>query len=157
MVVGAMKFLSIDPGKHACGVAYWENNLLKQAQLVPSASMMQFIYCIPCDQIVIEKMEVIRRRTPKPADLIDLSLISGEFAGAAWAYHGAIVVYYTPSEWKKSLPKDVTHERLLKTLTVEEQKNIHLPKNKKKALDVLDACAIGLAHIRKNNNFAGRR
>ena len=132
----------------------WEDGVLECAYLNPIEE--RFNFAGPAHEIVIEKMEVIRGRTKKASDLIDLSLLSGEIAGALVfgtmrSKQSSKVFYYTPSQWKKSLPKDVSHARLMQLLSPEEIKRINLTKNKKKNLDILDACAIGLAHLKKMN------
>ncbi len=141
-----MTLVAIDPGKKNLGVAVFREAVLTRAYLVPTKDI--FMALPQCDEVVIEKMQVYPGKSVADK-LIELSIISGEIAGAMFNAYGTKATYYLPREWKGQLPKGVSHDRLRNQLTEDEFSRIQLPRAKKTQLDVLDAVALGLSHLRK--------
>lgn len=87
-------------------------------------------------------------------DLAQLAAIDGAL-GEAFTGANPRVVF--PAEWKGSLPKEVHHERILRTLSAEEQARICWPSAKKTlGHNVLDAVGLGLFALGRVKR-AGRR
>lgn len=115
--------ITIDPGVHACAVAFVENGHL-QATAYKSASKFTIGMTLPrVTHVVVERPEYqgLRTQGSRPADLINLAwagaLLAGRIAGAT----GAHLVELPPSAWKGSEPKPVHHARLWQALTSEER------------------------------------
>jgi hypothetical protein len=93
--------------------------------------------------VYIEKPVIYPRGHKRPNDLITLALRAGELAGAC---PSTPVRYVEPAEWKRQLPKDVCHGRILEKLTPSERTQID---NVMKLVDskrhnALDALGIAL-------------
>jgi hypothetical protein len=143
-----VRTVAIDPGKHNVGIAIFQDAILDVAYLLKTSEV--FPNGIPAaDEVVVEKMQVYRGSIAAP--LVELAIISSEIAGAIKFGSGARSIYYLPSHWKGQLGKDVCHARARAALAPFEIARIELPKAKKTQLDVMDAVALGLFHLRKTN------
>jgi Holliday junction resolvasome RuvABC endonuclease subunit len=146
------RLVAIDPGKHNVGIAIFQDGVLDVAYLQKTAEVFS---ALPRgDVVVVEKMQVYRGSIAAP--LIDLAIISSEIAGAMKHAWDAEAVYYLPAQWKGQLDKSTCHDRARAALTDAELARIELPKAKKTQLDVMDAVALALAHLRKTGVRMGR-
>ena len=117
--------ITIDPGVHACALAWLENSHL-QGTAFRAADAANLMWASPnwtISHVVVERPEYqgLRTQASRPQDLIALAwsgaLLAGRIAGAT----GAHLIELPPSHWKGSEPKPVHHARLWATLTREER------------------------------------
>lgn len=116
--------VTIDPGVHACAVAWLENGTLLGAKFIaPKDYKPAAIQASSYSHVVVERPEYqgLRTQSSRPADLMALSwagaLLAGRIAGAT----GAHLIELAPSQWKGSEPKPAHHARMWGILTREER------------------------------------
>lgn len=141
-----MRLIAIDPGAKNLGVAYFENSVLWRAWLHPTAERFGLANICP-QVVVIEKMQVFVGRSVAK-DLIDLSIISGEIAGAMFNAYGTRAYYYTGATWGGQTPKEVKNARVIQTLEKQGTLScVEIPRAKSLAHNVWDAVGLGLYHL----------
>lgn len=141
--VRAKNLVFVDPGKHACAIAYWRGADFQSAHLSEGTRAEHFIQvaALKPDLVVVECPVVYPRGAGKgedPNDLIQVALSAG--ACMAACLHSVTV---TPGEWKGQVPKDIHHRRIEPQLTEAMRRDI----NSVPAIlrhNVLDAIALGL-------------
>ena len=161
--------LSVDPGLHKLGWALWSRKgELQVASLciAPAAksdmrtwvNMTDALYEQLLDSmdregrgvntLVCEMMQAYERNrsTTNHEDLLQLC---GVLGALAHEFQHAEMFEYRPREWKGQVPKEICHTRALAKLSDEERARIQLPRDAKAKLDVLDAVALGLFHLKK--------
>jgi hypothetical protein len=148
--------LAIDPGVHACGVAYFVDGKLIRAGYVKSdkksaasASNMAneirtWALSMSVDDCVVELPQVYDRRHSKgdPNDLIALATICG-----AISCQFPRVRFVLPKEWGGQVRKEIKNARAWAKLTTEEQGRVNFPSAKSLRHNVLDAVGIGIFAI----------
>jgi hypothetical protein len=161
--------VAVDPGIDiGCGVALFdEGGELLAARFVPrrgETTLLQLAVDVrglviviggtrATSALVVEKPQVYalgKGSKGDPAGLIDLALFVGMLAGKL--PHGLLVLPQ-PAEWKKQLPKAISHRRARWQLSPEERARIEKRRGERTQGDVLDAVALGLWHCFK----AGKR
>lgn len=162
-----VKLISIDPGLRACAVAAFDAHHklifagLSQPVVSESKALIVHQTVHFTDELlryrlndarigsraVIELPQTYKGRAAKGDgnDLISVALVVG---GLTWlcGRSGIIVDYVHPHDWKGSVPKSVTKQRVLKRLSAEELKRVEWPG---RALEhnVYDAIGIGLKEL----------
>lgn len=136
------------------GVALFLDAQLTRAFLIKTDPFVDIFAAIGrVDEIVVERMKIYPSARAKgdPGDMLNIEFMTGQVVGGIRFKQGDVVKVtgYLPHEWKKILPKEIVHERALRMLQPDERKKIDLPKAKKTQLDVLDAVALGLVHVRR--------
>jgi hypothetical protein len=130
--------ISVDPGVHACGVAWWVDGALVAAELrsIPLGARSPDWDC------VCEKPQVYRGSRVRAADLVDLAIAAGRMTG------NLPTKYVLPAEWKGQVPKHVQHVRMWEALSDEEIKiltAVDCAKSLKH--NVYDAVCLGLKEL----------
>lgn len=151
-----MIYVGVDPGKHHCGIAIFDD-----ARLVAASLQERGVDCIDfvADEVFgattavgIERM-VVRpgsRQVGRQKDLVDVSLAGGEFAGGLrermlHSVYRLEFEYITPDRWKGQRSKEVHwREYVLPRLTQTERDAIEWPTQKTLRHNVKDA--IGIAY-----------
>lgn len=133
-----MNLITIDPGKHKCGVCMWTDGTLLSAHLLDSMSSLGVFWA---DLVICELMQVYPGGR-HAADLVDVS-IAGAILCAEYARAGK-VQWTHPRAWKGTCPKDVHHRRLYANMTLNEHSIIHKVDCPRSVLhNVVDAYGIG--------------
>ena len=115
--------VGVDPGINNTGVAVFRNGLLSKIHLLKrlkgselSANVRdqtnRFLAQMPWstpELVVVEKPVVYPNSPANPADVLDIAVMAGAFAGAS----SAEVKLVTPHDWKGSVPKKIHNDRLL--------------------------------------------
>jgi len=164
---------SVDPGKHACGVAVWmaPNSSQGIYQLLWAGYVKNPFKSEPGKERAERWGDMARMiagvlgrwkewgvslvlEIPKvypgihdedPNDLIDLAGVQGAIVGAT----GFPVEWSPlPQEWKGQLPKEVSERRVESKLQPEEKKRIEWPA-KRLCHNVYDALHLGLVHLER--------
>lgn len=150
--------MTLDPGLRGCGIAYWDaNGVLLDARYLKNpvkagrgpAAWFGYVdaygrACLPStvEHFVSEEPQVYvgSARTGDPDDLIQLAGVVGVFVGTvvAKSYLGV-----KPRGWKGSVPKDVHHARLTKTLDAYELALVEASTVPSLRHNVLDAVGLG--------------
>lgn len=143
-----VRLASIDPGTRSVGFAVFTGGTLTEAGLcVPDVTVPPWLRDL--DVIVVEQMQVYVQSKQKgdPNDLISVAQVAGEFVGAARVLNPGIeAIYYRPSVWKRSVPKAVMGERILRALRAEERDKIaHVAKSL--LHNAIDAVGLGLYEL----------
>lgn len=143
-----MHLLSIDPGRDT-GWAFWVDGYLTECGLTSvEADNCRAKYLFPwVDETIIELPQVYRAAQSKgdPNDLIKVAVEVGQWKERAKKARCTLV---HPAEWKKQVPKDIHHNRVMECLyTYERGKIPPLPKTK--AHNVLDAIGLGLWYLKR--------
>jgi hypothetical protein len=114
--------ITIDPGVHACALAYLENAHVQAYDLTNRVDRA-VLATMPVTHVVAERPEYqgLRTQSARPADLIALSWSGGLMAGTIAGTTGAHLVELPPSAWKGSEPKPVQHARMWAALTANER------------------------------------
>lgn len=98
--------------------------------------------------LVLELPQIYGKYTVSPGDpndLLPLALLAGMVVGMVMPQK---LHTYLPREWKGQTPKNVTKNRVLEILSVEELEKIELPKRSKTSENnVYDALGIGLKFL----------
>jgi hypothetical protein len=127
--------ITIDPGVHGSGFAFWDNNQLYDVRYGTLAGA-------PVDHMVVIEMPQVypgSKMRGNPNDLIRLAFAAGRLVG------DAPCETVLPRQWKGTIKKEVMLRRILSKLTDEELamlKSLKLPKSKEK--ECIDAIGIGL-------------
>ncbi len=133
-----MRWVSIDPGKHYSGLAYWDGAELDGVDWLPNS-----VLGLPLYGLAVVEMPQLRGRMAKerPKDQMDLAFAAG-WVSALGRYYKT----YYPSTWKGSESKSKNHKRTLKALTERELRLVaNLSKESRE--HVMDAIGIGLYHL----------
>ena len=169
--------LAIDPGVRGCGVALFRGGRLQVAGFAghtnkeslddkhTRASVINTVAdvvreClggVPISMLAIEmprvhdkKHQVGGKSKVDPNDIVKLATVVGALIHE---FSEATTTVYLPHEWKGQLPKDICHDRAMGRLDDEERANlarvVEGKISKKHLLDVLDAVALGLHHVRR--------
>ena len=152
--------VSIDPGIRACGVAGFEDRVLKWAEYVQSnytgadnikaavkmSDCVRMKYCFYFVDHVISEVPVMRKGSPvPPADIMHLYGVVAAIGSTQLDFETV-----QPSTWKGTVPKKIFLERILKCLTDEERQRLpKLPASK--LHNVIDAVGIGLWKLGRLN------
>jgi hypothetical protein len=144
--------LAVDPGKKACGVAYFVDGNLMQCALRQgddafdtALSVAVWFTTMPyavVEHLVVEGQQIYGRPgTADPNDLIPLAqVVGGIFARVPHVErHNPL-----PRQWKGSVPKEIFTKRLRHALTPDEARllsALKLPKSTEH--NVLDAIGLG--------------
>jgi hypothetical protein len=158
-------FVSIDPGKNACGVAVWYEYKLSWAGFVKNpytkalgkeraekwGDMARAVHKAIQGEIrdyslLLEIPQVYDGFTDNDKnDLIDLAGVQGAIVGVT----GAPVEWSPlPKEWKGQLPKKVSEKRVDSKLSQEEKARIEWP-SPSLCHNVYDALHLGLVHLER--------
>lgn len=151
--------VSVDPGVHAVGIAFfidrrlcsaayvggeWRGHRLPQVAFDAVAGALPRAYEIT---LVVEVPQVYGHggagKGEDPNDLIDLALVVGAFVGYL---RPVALTIYRPREWKGQVPKDVMTRRIKEKLAPEEVAKVRLPARGKQH-NVWDAVGIGLKKL----------
>lgn len=149
--------LCIDPSLRHCGLAVYDQGVLVQAQHVLSgneadrgakawADMAAAVVKNAPEKVsalVIERMK--HRKYGPPVD--DLLEVNGVVGAIVRAYSYAHLISPYPHEWKGSVPKTIHNKRVFKKLSTDEQSVIIT--NKTYWDDTIDACGLGLWHLKR--------
>ncbi len=147
--------LAIDPGLRGCGAAVFHDGVLFEASYVRSPAktgngpkawramaeaVRLFAQGHLIDALVLEVPQVYTRGKGDPDDLIELAGVDGAILGRLMP----VQQYgYKPREWKGSVPKDIHHARVRKTLTEAERQILENSAPASLRHNVLDAIALG--------------
>jgi hypothetical protein len=158
-----MRIISIDPGLHGCGVAWWASGRLARASYVVGSpkhmrdalawrnTVRYFDVLVPKpDVCVIEFQQIYdtAHSIRSANDLLQLAAVVGGIAAVMPATTKVFI--YKPAQWKGSVKKSVTKNRLREyKLSEDELACVSLPDSKDDATDVWDAVGIGLKHLEK--------
>jgi hypothetical protein len=159
-------FASIDPGKHACGVAVWSGGNLIWASWVknPFAKThgkerverwrdMGKMVAVHLQKwgrygvgLILEIPQVYSgERDEDKNDLLDLAGVQGAIVGAT----GFDVEWSpVPREWKGQLPKEISVKRVEAKLSSEEKARIEWPA-KSYRHNVYDAIHLGIVFLER--------
>lgn len=135
--------ISIDPGKHACGVAWWQGNKLVRAAYVGMSEFTEDIKRPFLTTDVWVERQYLTKKHKRPMDIVDLSFAAGK--AAAWATCGVSMCdihEILPIRWKGNVPKEIMIPRILAKLSPEEVARIERVGNKDH--NTIDAIGIGL-------------
>lgn len=141
-----MNLITIDPGKHKCGVCTWRDGTLLSAHLLDSLGELpgfrvNDLYTVGAHLVICELMQVYPGGR-HAADLVDVS-IAGAILCAEYARVGK-VQWTHPRAWKGTIPKDVHHKRLYAGMTQNERTMIESVDCPRSVLhNVVDAYGIG--------------
>ena len=154
--------VSIDPGVKDCGVALWDDNELAAAwlargrawdetSLIVKETLAQRVegQVLRGGIVAIERPKVYHQSKQRgdQRDIISLAIFVGSVATRLLSL-GLQPVFYEPSAWKGSVPKDVMVERIKKKLSAEEHARVDLPSPSLRH-NVWDAVGIGLYHLKR--------
>lgn len=161
-----MYFLAIDPGRAQLGWSAWRCGELVDCGLARTqytqlgAIAQHFASQMPkgANRVLVERMwmyppkpgESLSRATAVANDLLDLQAIGGMVAALCLA-PGCFIEWQTAAQWKGQVPKDVTHRRLKKSLSVVEyavMENRLAAVPKSLQHNVKDAVALGVSVCR---------
>jgi hypothetical protein len=147
--------LAVDPGLRGCGAALFFDGALTFAHYVrnpnredrgPAAwrdmaeAVRLFAQGRLIDALVLEVPQVYTRGKGDPGDLVELAGVDGAILGRLMP----VQQYgYKPREWKGSVPKDIHHARVRKTLTEAERQILENSAPASLRHNVLDAIALG--------------
>lgn len=119
-----MEWLSLDPGKHGCGLACWTGDSLRSACFVavddstldgPARWYRLGVQAVdrsgPVQAAIVETMRVYANGYADPADLLDLQGVAASVCAVA-AERGARPVGVLASVWKGSVPRAVLGARI---------------------------------------------
>lgn len=139
-------FVSIDPGKHWCGVAGWYGGSLVFAGLVKNfqevRETVKLFFPDGVATCFVELPQVYPQSPVDPNDLIAVAFAAGQ----ASAIPGVRLVHtILPREWKGQVKKEVMTARIKSRLYPDESDRVFLPRAEKTlAHNVYDAIGIGL-------------
>jgi hypothetical protein len=128
--------ISVDPGKHFCGVAWFTDGVLTFCEYRATETPIESAL-VPV-RAVCELMR-IRPGARFAADLIDVAVASGRMCA-----NFPNVEYIAPETWGGQVPKPIKNKRVLTKLSPDEIKVLEtcdVPKHLQH--NVLDAIAIG--------------
>ncbi len=140
------RFVAVDPGVRACGVAAFENGELHRAWWSRgelSDIVDEMTLGADLDLVIIETPITVRGRAFRgsTASLLKLSIAIGELS--AFCKARGVKVALTPvSTWKRSVPTEALAARLPKQLTDVESSRIEWPAQSYRH-NVVDAIALG--------------
>ena len=118
-----MKIISIDPSMHSSGIAYWEGKTLYRTKtiIVPS-KYKNFMACLEMTRKVREEVRGIVfdycafeyqiKRWHDRASMQNLLNLHAVCIACISTIESKKYIGYTPSMWKGSLPKKVSHMRI---------------------------------------------
>jgi hypothetical protein len=162
-----VNFVSIDPGKNACGVAVWidyylswagwiKNPLLKDPGKERAARWGDMAYMVNTVcvskihtqpySLILEIPQVYDGFSDEDKnDLIDLAGVQGAIVGVS-----NVEVEWSPlpREWKGQLPKEISERRVDSKLSQDEKDRISWPA-KSYRHNVYDAIHLGIVHLER--------
>lgn len=141
--------LAVDPGKHACGVAWFHEGKLLSAKYVKSEDLPNEISHLAgvVTELHLER-QYLTKNHPRPGDIVDLAFAAGVVKGlvqAHWSY--AKIVEHLPVQWKGNVPKPIMAKRILAKLDPNEVARIQRVGYKDH--NTLDAIGIGLFALKR--------
>jgi hypothetical protein len=153
-----MRLISLDPGAKGFGVACWGGRELKLAFYGKGGPEDWFgeiwsgIYVAFAQVVIaveIPQVYVQSRWRGDANDLIGVGFRAGEAVGyLKHLLSIESVTTYRPFGWKKNAPKDVSNERTLAALSVDEKARIRMPSAVKTlGHNVIDSIGIGLFYL----------
>ena len=123
----SMKILSIDPGKHNVGWALFDEGELKDCGLLQGKDSKKITSNVKeyftrfgkVDDIVVELPQVYQQHKWKgdPNDLIMVAFMAG--FSTAWV-DADVVTLVRPHDWKGSVPKSISNQRIMDRLRTKE-------------------------------------
>ncbi len=128
--------IAVDPGVHACGVAWFDNGTLRACAYTAEPLTLRYS---PCECVCEIPQVYSGDGAKKAAALIDLAVAAGRMTGQL------PTKYVRPASWKGQVPKDIHHARVRAVLTPAEfavYNAVDCPASKRH--NVLDAIALGL-------------
>jgi len=161
-------FVSVDPGKRQCGVAWWTvQGGLIEAKIVESMvgpipdeprarpwratfdAMAEYLRKSRPLYLVLEVPQIYgaaSKWSGDPNDLVDVAAV----AGALSITCDRLPATYLPHAWKVSVKKEVMTARIRERWCTEvDRAAVKLPSSKDLAHNVWDAVGLGLHHLRK--------
>lgn len=168
-----MRWISVDPGKKGCGVAYWCSDALVCGRFVavedPSLdgparwyALAEVVLSVPdklrvtiqkevlsspgqwVNTAIVETMKVYVLGRADPADLLDLQGVAASVAAVA-AERGARPVGVLASTWKKQVPRNIMGARIEAEVARRGWSDrIESPSRATHRNDVLHAIGLGL-------------
>lgn len=135
-----MSMLCVDPGVSYYAWACYDRQKLVACGLKQGTEPLPR-GTNPSSTFVIESQFIDRHSRVKTSDVIALAQAAGRIA----ALHPA-AIWYTPNQWKGSVPKRVHQKRVLAALT-EAERALLEGRPKKELVQVLDAIGLGLFHL----------
>lgn len=157
-----MPYLSVDPGKHDCGLALWDDTGgLVRAGFVQTphggtqrvaiwtgtanAVLAWLRNCKP--DLILEIPQVYGGpRSNDPNDLLDLAGVQGAVAALVG---GTVLWSPLPREWKGQLPKAVSQARVNAALSDAEKARILWPTASLRH-NVFDALHLGIVYLQRH-------
>lgn len=107
--------LAIDPGAETCACVTFAEGVLVHADFTIETSG-------PLREVVVERMQADERtRHVDVRHVLACQFMGALCAGLAAGRTGAVVTWYTPTEWKGTEPKPLQHARLWEVLTDTER------------------------------------
>lgn len=139
--------VAIDPGKHASGVAVFQDGELVEVAYTNDAEALAY-YRGRVDRVVIEAPRIydIRRWKGDPNDLVDIAIAGAALAGSVLP---AELKPVRPDGWKGQTPKKIQNKRTLKALTDGERELLEGAATASKLHNVIDAVGIGLWELKR--------
>jgi len=159
-----VRILCVDPGLRGCGMAVFDGGHLVRAAYVKNPvehgrgykahvgmGNAAFDWCDEVlDRVIIEHPRVYpssAQQKGDPNDLLDVVAVGAAVASGWWGIECETVF---PSEWKGQVPKETMTERIRRSLTDDERKNIEkCPASLMH--NVLDAAGLGLYRLGRLN------
>lgn len=136
--------ITIDPGVHAAGVAWWDGSRLVKACYAKKAAWPE-LFDGGRDVVFVER-QYLTRKHPRPQDIVELAYHAGLIAAYA-AGPGGIVNEILPVTWKGNVPKEIQNARTFAKLTEPERTVIQMAGSR--SHNVLDAIGIGLYVLKR--------
>jgi hypothetical protein len=114
--------ITIDPGVHACALAYLESSHVQAFDLTNRVDRAA-LATLDVSHVVVERPEYqgLRTQCARVQDLIALAWSGALLAGTIAGTTGAHLVELAPSKWKGSEPKPVHHARMWAALVASER------------------------------------
>jgi len=146
----AVDLVTVDPGVHAMGVAYWHSGELTRAVYVEAPSkkvgsaagavlLTNPLILFAKPPLIVERPKIYQKKTTRQSDIEMLLISVGALVGL---WPGAVSLIY-PAAWKGQVNPDVMCERVETRLSQNETCVIEC-RLKSKRHNVLDAIGIGL-------------
>lgn len=132
----------VDPGVHACGVAYFADAKLCWARYVAVGDDLRLD--VGGQPLVIEMPRIYPGSGQRKGDLNDLLNLAA-IVGRCEAWNAGTVKRVFPAQWKGQVPKKIMTARILSKLSWEEVARIERVGYKDH--NTIDAIGLGLWHL----------